>query len=183
MIVAGDGNAYVPYANFQLGEFGDLETYLSVLRMSPDGTYNTIELGNWTAGGVGGRSCTGTYLGNLFDPSGNFTAMMPGAYYNVPWLTTITNGASGAAILAQLSINQCGGPPQPLNQISYVSQSGLTSQVTLALNPAVNTPANPVALSLQREDGSYIGADMQGNVFAFGADGSVQWQQQVGTGP
>lgn len=67
-----------------------------------------------------------------------------------------------------------------MNQISYVSQDGLDSQVTLAIDPALNNWwPNPVSLSLQREDGSYIGADKEGNLFAIGADGSVQWQQQI----
>lgn len=100
----------------------------------------------------------------------------PGIYYNVPWLTAITNGDSGAAILSQLDISTGGQTPQPLNQISYVSQDGLDSQVTLAIDPAVNNWwPNPVSLSLQREDGSYIGADKEGNLFAIGADGGVVW--------
>jgi hypothetical protein len=95
----------------------------------------------------------------------------------------MTNGDSGAAIFSQLSFNDpCGGAqPQFQNQISYVSKGSLTSQVSVALNPAVNNwNSNPVRLSLQREDGSFIGADMAGNLFAIGTDGTVLWQKQIG---
>lgn len=67
--------------------------------------------------------------------------------------------------------------------MSYVLQDELDSQVTLAIDPTVNNWwQNPLTLSLQREDGSYIGADMAGNLFAIGTDGSVLWQHNLGGG-
>jgi hypothetical protein len=158
MIVAGDGNAYLPYVYYDQDG-----TYLVVLRISPDGSSQKIQLGQWTYG-----------TENSNQPGIGISGWTVGAFYNVPWLTTITNGDSGAAILSQL------GTSQALNQISYVSQTGLTSQVTLGVDPAVNTWLNPVMLSLQREDGSYIGADMAGNLFAIATDGTILWQKQLG---
>jgi hypothetical protein len=170
MIVAGDGNAYLPYAYMDY-----VGSHLRVLVLAPDGTSNKVDLGDWAFA-----------LDNFYAPTmGPGTCGIwyyPGAYYNVPWLSVMTNGDSGAAILSELSLNApCVGTPQLLNQISYVSQGSLTSQVTVALNPAVNNwQSNPVTLLLQREDGSYIGADMAGNLFAFGTDGTILWQKQLG---
>jgi hypothetical protein len=91
-------------------------------------------------------------------------------------LPVITNAAIGAAVFANLSITPaCGGAAQTFEQMSFVSQSGLASQVNVAAPEFV--PA------LQREDGSYIGSDYSGNLFAIGLDGSVAWQQQIATPP
>jgi len=73
--------------------------------------------------------------------------------------------------------------PQPLNQMSFVSQNGLGSQVTLALSPPSNWNFTTFVPALQREDGSYLGTDWEGNLDAVGLDGSVVWQQQIGSSP
>jgi hypothetical protein len=89
----------------------------------------------------------------------------------------ITNGATGVAVFAgvsQYASGDCTVAPPSWLQISYVSQDSVTSQVTGAVNTFV--PA------LQREDGSYIGT-VYGNLAALGLDGSVLWQQAVGTAP
>jgi hypothetical protein len=68
--------------------------------------------------------------------------------------------------------------------ISLVSNGAVTSLFTFVLGQ--NSDAGPgfgFSPTLQREDGSYIGADLFGNVFAVGLDGSVVWQQQIGTAP
>jgi hypothetical protein len=65
--------------------------------------------------------------------------------------------------------------PQNGEQISYVSQNGSGSPVNVSVSTFV-----PV---LQREDGSYIGADGGANLIALGQDGSVVWQQQITTAP
>ena len=94
--------------------------------------------------------------------------------------SVITNAGIGAAVFAtvyQYPGGDCSPSATPAYslQISYVSQDSPTSQVNAATNAFV--PA------LQREDGSYIGTDGYMNLIALGLDGSVVWQQTVGTAP
>ena len=76
----------------------------------------------------------------------------------------------GTAVLASLNLNACGAQTTSL-QISYVSQTGLASQVNVA--------ANTFVPELQREDGSYIGTDGYNNLIALGLDGNVIWHQNI----
>jgi hypothetical protein len=169
MIVAGDGNAYLPYA----GSNAENQRHVGVLVVAPDGTTNDIDLFDRQGN-----------LDNFCDPGFPPWECAAGLYANpAPWLSTITNGDSGAAVLAELSCTTyCSGddvlPPETL--ISYVSQSGLVSQVTAGTNPTVNNWLNPITLGLQREDGSYIGADSSGNLLAIGTSGNVVWQTAMG---
>jgi hypothetical protein len=131
MIVAGDGNAYVPYQNM-------------LLRFSPDGTYNEISLGTATADYV------------------------------------ITNGDSGVAVFG----DGCGDNTNAnCYTLTLVSNDVVTSQSEFVLGQGANGPGSTFSPTLQREDGSYIGADTYGNLFAIGLDGSVLWQQQITTAP
>jgi hypothetical protein len=153
MIVAGDGNAYLPYSYFNNSEnFG--VTYLTLLGVSPDGSFAKIQLDMGTTDALGG-TCAGLFFPYLSTPA------------------IITNAATGVAVFAglnQFSSEDCSAGPTPLLQISYVSQDSVTSQVTAAVNAFV--PA------LQRGDGSYIGTGY-GNLIALGLDGSLLWQQQL----
>jgi hypothetical protein len=131
MIVAGDGNAYVPYGGM-------------LLRFSPDGTYNEISLGAQTA----------TYV--------------------------ITNGDSGVAVFGS---GCAANTTANCYTLTLVSNDVVTSQSEFVLGQGVNGPGSTFLPTLQREDGSYIGADTYGNLFAIGLDGSVVWQQQITTAP
>jgi hypothetical protein len=96
--------------------------------------------------------------------------------------------SSGAAVFAKVNTAPCDGQPLPNGtsptyngpagstavQISYVSGNGLASQVNVSLPGSTF-----VVPTLQREDGSYIAADLYGNVYAIGIDGSIMWQQLV----
>ena len=190
MIVAGDGNAYLPYfygtetasssgtawnsiLDAQVTAEYDLQSdsYLMALRVSPDGTYAKTQLDHWTR----------EAHWNFDTGTSTYTTSCAGG----PWgdggpLTTITNADGGAAIFAQVLLNPsllptqldpsgaCGSSIQNITQISYVSQNGLGSQVNAA--PSVFSP------TLQRADGSYIGTDGTNNLIALGLDGSVVWQ-------
>jgi hypothetical protein len=176
MIVAGDGNAYLPYvyanSTADLPGNGTIEeqsaVYLMLLRVSPDGTFAKLQLDTGTLDEINpppfsGTQCTAT--GSLFGGFGP-TAV-------------ITDAANGAAVFA--TVNQWPGgncwevAPQSSVQISYVSQSGLGSQV--------NAPVNAFWPALQREDGSYVGTDGNENLIALGLDGSLVWQQSIGQTP
>jgi hypothetical protein len=132
MIVAGDGNAYIPYGQ-------------GVLRFSPDGTYNEISLGAQTA----------TYV--------------------------ITNGDSGVAVFGEGCADNANATCYTL---TLVSNDVVTAQAEFVLSSGGGpSPGSGFSPTLQREDGSYIGADTYGNLFAIGLDGSVVWQQQITTAP
>jgi IPT/TIG domain/Bacterial Ig-like domain (group 2)/Beta-propeller repeat/Galactose oxidase, central domain len=201
MIVAGDGNAYLPYAyanstDSRLSELvGETQsdTHLMVLQVAPDGTYSNIDLRDWTEVFV-------DYLGVIppgMDPNrvtghhetytDSDSAVLAGTTFYV-----ISNGDAGAAVFATLGPAPCAsqyfysvdaGPYQeqtsgcpnvtPHSFISYVSQGSLTSREDFPSIPANLAPA------LQREDGSYVGTDGEGSLDAIGGDGSVLWQQQT----
>ena len=172
MIVAGDGNAYVPYTYAVThAEPVDCseecyhysrDTYFMVLRMSADASSSKTQFGHWT--------------GECESQGGPITIDSGTALAGTPSLQVITNADTGAAIFDSLNLGDgCGGNPQHLNQLSYVSQNGLGSQVDLGANSFVPT--------LQREDGSYIGTDGNNNLVALGLDGSPVWQQVVGASP
>jgi hypothetical protein len=66
--------------------------------------------------------------------------------------------------------------------VTYVSNDAITSQFNGVLTWNVynnNTTGLGFVPALQREDGSYIGTDQSFNLFAIGADGTVDWQEQV----
>jgi len=143
-----------------------------LLRVSPDGSFAKIQLGTGTYDATNPPPLTGT--GTTCTATGSF-------FWNGSGPTVITNAGIGAAVFATVSQypgGDCSSPgpaPEYSLQISYVSQDSVTSQVNAATNAFV--PA------LQREDGSYIGTDGYMNLIALGLDGSVAWQQTVGTAP
>jgi hypothetical protein len=176
MIVAGDGNAYLSYGysnvtvNFTGSNVEEQSAgYFMLLRVSPDGSFAKLQLG------------TGTYDATNPVPLSGTTCSATGSFFlNGSGPTVITNAGIGAAVFATVSQYPGGdcspsATPEYSLQISYVSQDSVTSQVNAATNAFV--PA------LQREDGSYIGTDGYMNLIALGLDGSVAWQQTVGTAP
>jgi len=207
MIVAGDGNAYLPYAYtnsvFTLTILTDTPSTniytvadnatstLRLLRVAPDGTYAKIDLNDFTLNETNTVTITnldGSQLGGPVSTvtcSGNGSALVnpigPVANQNSGQqavLTAITNGGTGAAaFVTMLSITACSSE-QTLHQIDYVSQDSLTSQVNF--DPGLSWNYTPV---LQRADGSYIGTDgLAGSgsqvVAAVSAGGGILWSQQ-----
>jgi hypothetical protein len=177
MIVAGDGNAYVPYAYTEL-QSSSIITHARLLRLAPDGTNAEINLGDWT------RQWTCDQDGNHCSYSGTGPSVG----------TVITNAGTGVAVFEEIggfcadsyenngevSYQNCSNSQL---QITYVSSSGTPSTVNTGLSwgvtPGTNVPLNSFTPTLQREDGSYIGADSYGILYAIGTDGSTVWQQQV----
>jgi hypothetical protein len=168
MIVAGDGNAYLPYYYEMTGASGSGVTtthtvcHLMVVRVSPDGSYNKMELG------TGSVDTTTSSDGSCTTSNGTDFSLI--------WWSTdsiITNADQGAAVVAtalSYTPTSCGFSEQAQLQISYVSKDSITSQVTSA-NPGL-VAFLPV---LQREDGSFVGLDEWGDVFAVGLDGTELW--------
>ena len=208
MIVAGDGNAYLPYTFTEASMTGSTSTewtiqtvnHLRLLRFSADGTSNKISLGDWTAE----QNCTAGWAPPGVDPNSltygyhcSNTGTGPGVG------SAITNVGTGVAVFATVGgacadtyyadywvsgssvvyTGQSGCPDSHLH-LTYVSSDAVTAQFDSGLtwntyNGSVT--GSDFVPSLQREDGSYIGADCCGNVFAIGTTGSVVWQQQLGT--
>jgi hypothetical protein len=176
IIVAGDGNAYLPYFYFnQVDYFAGYETNtvsnLMVLRVSPDGTYAKIPVVPQQTWGFTLPPCPGQ--------EGCIIVSAPANFYGCKILPeklslpVITNADVGAAIVSPAPI--CGdlqGNQQHL-QLSLVSQDSTVAQSNTNLNPGSHfTPA------LQREDGSYIGTEDANNLIAVTLGGAVLWQTQ-----
>jgi hypothetical protein len=101
--------------------------------------------------------------------------------------SVITNADNGVAVFLP---SICGGGSNCSNtyQLTLVANDAVTSQANVVLgqntsDSFVAGPGTGFSPTLQREDGSYIGADLVGNLFAIGLDGSVVWQQQITTPP
>jgi hypothetical protein len=181
MIVAGDGNAYVAYAygvetgtmiNDSSCAYSDHdESYLMLLRVSPDGSYAKTQLNHVTYDDNGGGSFY-YQRGYLWTPGGSVNP-----------LPLITNGGSGATVFSYQPCDHVSGClGQQTTLMSSISQDAVIAQqnVSLGGTPGVQAGFVPV---LQREDGSYIGTDVSNGIDAVGPDGSVLWQQSVGSAP
>jgi hypothetical protein len=184
LIVAGDGNAYVPYEyqdsswmqdpNYFRAGTSQIVTHWMLLRFSPDGTYANIELSSETVSGT----CVkwfppGVDPGNP-DPGTECTGSSPVEIVNAA--SVITNQGTGVAVFGNAlytgcadtfynapldEIVQSGDCPPDLNlhtQIAYVSQDSVTSQVNDAsMFPRGSSGFQP---GLQLEDGSYVGIEV-----------------------
>ena len=174
MIVAGDGNAYLPYtytvttqnwvfnsSGIETNDTVQRDTHFMLLRVATDGSYAKTELGSWSNTSDSDTSACSGVLGTVLNPY------------------VITNGSTGVAVFSYISTSPCGGTPTGGIQLYLASQGGSASPVSVAV------PASVVDLvpTLQREDGSYIAFDRNSNLYALGLDGSVQWQQLLPTPP
>ena len=166
MIVAGDGNAYVPYVYGEITESSDgmyTTTYdetqhLMVLRVSPDGTNAKIQLNELTSETI--HSSDISFSGSKYAFSSNSE--------DPSHLSVVTNAGLGAAVMAPPTIcSDCS--PQEL--ITFISHDVITSQVNVTLDGFLP--------KLQREDGSYIGTDGYGYIAAVSSDGGVLWRKSV----
>ena len=169
MIVAGDGNAYVPYyyyteSDTQTASELDAQRsgYLMAMVVAPNGGSNKVQLNYGT-------------LAKTFGSSGCETASGTDFYIPAPNTagnSVITNADQGAAVFAdvlQYTPGSCTYSTAQTVQMNFVSQAGPGSQVNL-------TGVSTFVPSLQREDGSYIGTDGADNVIALAQNGSVVWQ-------
>jgi hypothetical protein len=146
---------------------------LMLLRVSTDGTYAKTELRNWsgdhTQDPSGAISCSGAA------PQSPFRVLKP-----------ITNADQGVAVFASAifirplitsggDCGQLGGSVAPLpdnmEQATFVANDSVTSQPNLTTQSFV--PA------LQREDGSYIGTDINNQLDAVNLDGTSPWQTKI----
>ena len=204
MIVAGDGNAYVPY----LYAIGDLEgnpalgsssgsgtEYLMLLRISPDGSNASTQLGSWSSS----YNCVPW---TAPDNSQGYQCTNSSIPPSLGDLSVITNADQGAAVFVRRDTYGCtvtyadplytGGPlPNVCSgdathnhmDIYYIAQDAVTSQITdAAIFPNDLTGPLIFVPELQREDGSYIGSDSGLDyVMAMGAGGGILWQYQTGS--
>jgi IPT/TIG domain/Bacterial Ig-like domain (group 2) len=184
LIVAGDGNAYVPYEyqdsswmqdpNYFRAGTSQIVTHWMLLRFSPDGTYANIELSSETVSGT----CVkwfppGVDPGNP-DPGTECTGSAPVEVVNTA--SVITNQGTGVAVFGNALYTGCAHTfynapldeivqsddcPPDLNlhtQIAYVSQDSVTSQMNDAsMFPRGSSGFRP---GLQLEDGSYVGIEV-----------------------
>jgi hypothetical protein len=206
-LVAGDGNAYVPYTYgeetttvYAFPEYAAHSvTHPRLLRFSPDGTYSKINLGDWTwdvnctPGLPPGVDTSSAWGGEHCTDSGSGPSVG----------SVITNAGTGAAVFATVSGPcadeytwndnvdgyqvQSTGCPSSHTQLTLVSNDAITSQVNTGVNWGTdishNDFYNPGVSrffpALQREDGSYIGTNGYNNLIALGLDGSVVWRQDI----
>ncbi len=132
MIIAGDGNAYVPYL-YNIETTGSKASTWMLLRVSPDGSYSKLLLGN-----------NESAIPDLFAADSYRYSGTPSP------LSVITNADKGVAVVT----------PQPVDsgttgELIYVSGDAITSQVSL---PFIYADAMDTFWpQLQREDGTYIG--------------------------
>ena len=105
------------------------------------------------------------------------TSSGTGVSINAPAQVAITNADQGVGVFSVFS-----GSAGSSLQLTLVANDAITSQYinlfTLGSGGAAPAGVN-FAPALQREDGSYIGADWYGNLFAIGINGSLLWQKQV----
>ncbi len=164
MIVAGDGNAYVPYyyyteSDTQTASEMDAQRsgYLMALVVAPNGGSNKVQLNyGMLEKTLAHRVCE--------------TAS--GTDFAIPNGGVITNADQGAAVFAdvlQYTAGSCTYSTAQTVQMNFVSQAGPGSQVNL-------TGVNAFVRALQREDGSYIGTDGADNVITLAQSGSVVWR-------
>jgi hypothetical protein len=171
MIVAGDGNAYVPYV-YSTQTVSEVNVYpftdhivstLMVLRVSPDGSWKKLQIKQLEFDQVIDRGGHDETSGSYFGLTQHDTT-----YGWAGFPSVITNGAAGAAVLVPGPVcpnNDCGAQ-QAL--MTFIANDGIASQANLPIPNFL-----PV---LQREDGSYIGNDANNNLDAIGPDGTLLWQ-------
>ncbi len=203
MIVAGDGNAYVPYVyrNETVSHPADRTvavhtvSNLALLGVSPDGTSAKTVLHTWSA------DHTETTLDALPVANQAHTAF---ASHNTdsgikPFIqlnSAITNADSGVAVFASIgSDSLCSdavvgtysidGDPTPH---SYMQTSGCGYEpertvVNLAIKGSsgsqVDAQIKGFQPALQREDGSFIGTARDNSLAVVGLDGTPLWSTKI----
>jgi hypothetical protein len=185
MIVAGDGNAYVPYfyvtetyqelpAQLCVAGVGEVVTHLMLLRVSPDGSFNKIPLKTFTMDSTFDEATSQIVRsGTFYDGSQTFDSGQKN-YLSSPTFSLITNADQGVAVIWSQPVTACAPgsqcPPDPNSSIM-----NLVSQDTVG--PDINVPKN-FAPNLQRVDGSYVGTDAD-NLRTVALDGTTVWSTKI----
>jgi len=203
MIVAGDGNAYVPYMYFsdttetsstqQCRYWVDahsmqdlafftrhIEAHLLVPRVATDGTYAKIPLKNFT--------WDSTCVANTATPSQfpSDPTVSTGSLY-LDWLSVPSSAADKTNPSFSLPVitNADQGVaviwPQPICAPSCSADEPppVMSLITQdSASPQINIPDGFVP-SLQREDGSYIGTGEQNELMAVALNGTPIWSTKI----
>jgi hypothetical protein len=204
MIVAGDGNAYVPYVYQEetdtlTPQLRSTHTvsHVRLLRASPDGSSAKTELRSWTYDetcvpwtppghtNADGLQCTSSGP----TPSVADNTVITNADIGVAvFSSTILVGCTSAFFSDNLRVSESGcGDSVRHTELTYVAQDAVTSQFPDAA--VFNDTAVAFVPALQREDGSYIGTDTTSimsaasNLIAIGAQGGVLWKKSVSVTP
>jgi hypothetical protein len=209
IIVAGDGNAYMPYqyANIvsstsldDLGETTDHEHntgFEVLLRVSPDGSSAKIQLDTWTFDTTFTNTISLPGIPADENPMGVHTTFSGTAGENLG--NVITNADNGATVAASVLQGGCAdfwiGSYQTLDANGnptvghkFFQETGCpdpnkkqTKLFTVSQDSLTGQATANVLFtpSLQREDGNYIGTLEDGSLAAVGLDGSVPWQVKV----
>jgi hypothetical protein len=160
MIVAGDGNAYIPYfyvtetyqelpAQLCVAGVGEVVTHLMLLRVSPDGSFNKIPLKTFTMDSTFDEATSQIVRsGSFYDGSQTFDTGQKN-YLGSPMFSLITNANQGVAVIWTQPITACAPgsqcAPDPASSImNLVSQDAVGSDI--------NVPKKFIP-RLQREDG------------------------------
>lgn len=182
MIVAGDGNAYLPYSFSQEnGSFtgssdpstsgsctNHVASNLMVLRVSPDGSNIKIPLKQQ----VYDFAYRCGFLTSVIDDVGfPNSRSIPSIFSLVPEppLSVITNADQGVTVMSPASRKGNSIDVDPL--MNVINQDVVAAQIKLSVDKFVPT--------LQREDGSYIGTTQDHQLAAVALDGTVLWQQKI----
>jgi hypothetical protein len=187
MIVAADGNAYVPYSfeetttatsDGPLTRTTHVARHSMLLRLSPDGTSAKTELRSWSYD----QSCVPWTPPNHVNPDGaQCTANNQNP--SVINTTVITNADAGAAVFTTTVLTDCtteffdsaaqlaiGGFDEQLTtgcgdtkahtEAAYVAQDAVTASAQdVVVLPNDDGRLQAFVPVLQREDGSYLGTD------------------------
>lgn len=198
MIVAGDGNAYLPYNYSDETESADSThfflqtiTHVMVLRVSPDGSFAKTLLQNWTStqncvpytspGGTDEQHCQ---VAGYFPTVSNESAITNADKGVAVFSTTVNTLCADYYTIGIAPFSETSCPDfEAHTELSYVSQDALAGQrQDAAVFPNDSGRVEAFFPVLQREDGSYIGTDSTigfgyTNVIAMGASGGVLWEQ------
>lgn len=166
IIVAGDGNAYVPYSYEECNGLTLVAAHLRLLQISSSGASNAL-----------------TILDAQAPPTNDYETTIASA-------NMITNADTGVLLIWNLTFT--GGEVEASTQYGMAITSG--TSVSIVNPPAVAGQTDAVVPVLQAQDGSFVGwvqgpfvgSGWQMNMVSFDATGNVRWvvpndQPQIAT--
>jgi hypothetical protein len=194
MIVAGDGNAYVPYAytvethatTYVAAVFPvttHIDFYSMLLRVAPDGSSTKTQLRTWTYdrtcvpwtppnhSSADGAQCTNTDSAEVTN-----TAAIANADQGAAVFTTTLKICAGTSFFnpggfgaPDMTGSECADTKEH-TEAAYVSQDAVTSSAQdVVVLPNDDGRFQAFVPVLQREDGSYIGTDTLPNAIWAGS--------------
>jgi hypothetical protein len=210
MIVAGDGNAYVPYiyVNLNASEVTTTDTptlivgtyiyqatsKLMLLRVSPDGTFAKTELNEATFDQTTTVTTTNPEQSNETIQtvcSGNGSVFDGPVYADALGGPAQAPPGGGAPIMTAITNGGTGAAVVAYvpfavacqNQMQSQHQIDFVSQDSLTSQVDLDPGlSSDFTPALQREDGSYVGTDQSG-IVAVGTGGGIIWSQQLVSTP